>query len=81
MAKLLTCVFLVAALFLVGTIIPSIKAANTCYQIHTEILCDQGKVEPKCLPFCKQKFGPQAGGQCIENVGIEGPFCACNYPC
>ncbi|KAK6780553.1 hypothetical protein RDI58_022737 [Solanum bulbocastanum] len=80
MAKLLICVLLVVALFFVGTTIPSVES-KTCYQIHPEILCDQGKVEPKCLPFCKQKFGPKGGGQCIDQIGFEGPFCACDYPC
>ncbi|XP_049363476.1 uncharacterized protein LOC125828197 [Solanum verrucosum] len=80
MAKLLTCVLLIVALFFVGTMIPSVES-ETCYQIHPEILCDQGHVEPKCLPFCKQKFGPKAGGQCIDQPGFESPFCACDYPC
>ncbi|KAL3338504.1 hypothetical protein AABB24_027567 [Solanum stoloniferum] len=64
----------------VGTMIPLVES-ETCYQIHPEILCDQGHVEPKCLPFCKQKFGPKAGGQCIDQPGSESPFCACDYPC
>ncbi|OIT39379.1 hypothetical protein A4A49_23620 [Nicotiana attenuata] len=81
MANTLTCFLLVAAFFLDGTMIPSAILAQTCYQIHPEILCDQGKVEPECLPFCKNKFGDSGGGQCIENVGFVGPFCACDYPC
>uniref|UniRef100_A0A3Q7J023 Defensin-like protein n=1 Tax=Solanum lycopersicum TaxID=4081 RepID=A0A3Q7J023_SOLLC len=80
MPKLLTCVLIVVALFFVGTMIPSVES-KTCYQIHPEILCDHGKVEPKCLPFCKKKFGPRGGGQCIDQIGFEGPFCACDYPC
>ncbi|KAM3361351.1 hypothetical protein P3S68_016205 [Capsicum galapagoense] len=80
MAKFLTCVLLIATLLFVGTMISPVES-ETCYQIHPEILCDQNKVEPKCFPFCKQKFGPKAGGQCIEQVGFDGPFCACDYPC
>ncbi|KAK6788415.1 hypothetical protein RDI58_016940 [Solanum bulbocastanum] len=81
MANISTCSLLVAAVLLVGMMIPSEILGQTCYQIHPEILCDEGKVEPECLPFCNNKFGPSAGGQCIEQIGINGPFCACDYPC
>ncbi|KAM3237938.1 hypothetical protein P3S67_012376 [Capsicum chacoense] len=80
MAKFLTCVLLAAALLFVATMISSVKS-ETCYQIHLEILCDQNKVKPKFLSFCKQKIGPKVGGQCIEQDGFDGPFCACDYPC
>ncbi|XP_016576808.1 uncharacterized protein LOC107874556 isoform X2 [Capsicum annuum] len=80
MANIPTCILLVAAVFLVGTMIPP-AMAQKCYQIRPEILCDEGKVEPECLPFCNNKFGSSAGGQCIEQLGFNGPFCACDYPC
>ncbi|TMX04513.1 hypothetical protein EJD97_007841 [Solanum chilense] len=82
MANISTCSLLVAAVFLVGILmIPSEILGETCYQIHPEILCAEGKVEGECLPFCNSKFGSSAGGQCIEQIGFDGPFCACDYPC
>nr|GMD32823.1 putative defensin-like protein 120 [Ipomoea batatas] len=55
--------------------------AAVCYQIHTEIPCEQGNIEPQCKPFCQKTFGGKFdGAQCVEQVGFN-PFCACSYTC
>nr|GME11300.1 putative defensin-like protein 120 [Ipomoea batatas] len=73
---------IVAIVLLISVMVlaPSIDAA-VCYQIHTEIPCEQGNIEPQCKPFCQKTFGGKFdGAQCVEQVGFN-PFCACSYTC
>ncbi|KAL2238840.1 UNVERIFIED_CONTAM: hypothetical protein Sindi_1075700 [Sesamum indicum] len=66
----------IAALLSVGTLADKF-GRKECYEIHPEILCENGDTS-KCSDFCKKKFGPSTTVQCIENVGFQGPFCVCN---
>ncbi|KAK6790642.1 hypothetical protein RDI58_009723 [Solanum bulbocastanum] len=79
MAKLLICVLLIVALFFGTQEVGASANEYNCYQIHPEIPCDREKVEPKCLPFCRKRFGARADGRCI--TGSPGLICACYYPC
>ncbi|KAL3812690.1 hypothetical protein ACJIZ3_013958 [Penstemon smallii] len=73
------CMLIIAAIFSVGVLVP-MADAKECYQVHFEILCGE-QYTPKCLAFCKQRFGPSTTVQCQESVFIEGPYCVCNYVC
>ncbi|KAL7112946.1 hypothetical protein ABFS83_04G032000 [Erythranthe nasuta] len=67
----------IAALFSVEMAVGNKLQKKECYEIHPEILCENGNTD-KCSAFCKNKFGPSTTVQCIENAGFVGPFCVCN---
>nr|GLL35961.1 putative defensin-like protein 120 [Ipomoea trifida] len=70
----------IVVLILVMVLAPSIDA-GVCYEIHHEVPCDGGNIDPVCKPFCQKTFGAKfAGAQCQEAVGVD-PFCACSFTC
>lgn len=58
--------------------VPVVKGA-TCYKVLIDVICDEGKVETKCLPTCKKLCGNAAGATCQDQAGFPGPICACSF--